>query len=128
VSVLRCSPRQLYEASRLADRCGDAIVQELHGDRVLVLLATHGARPDLALELDHDGNVVARQYLDLAHQDHDDGLDDFGDEQELPYPVDLRHARPAPQCECPDALGDDGLCHRCGRTLPAHTDSVAEVA
>ena len=48
---------------------------------MLLLLATRldaegRAEPDLALELDRDGQVVASQFLELAHQDNDDDLDD----------------------------------------------------
>jgi hypothetical protein len=79
-------------------------------------LATRGGEPDLALELDPDGKIVARQFLDLAHREPDE-LDDLGEEERLPYPVDLSHARPAPLCECPESRADDGTCGRCGRSL-----------
>jgi hypothetical protein len=55
VNGIRCSPRQLFEASRLADRCGSAFMAELDGGRVLMLLATAGLEPDLALELERPG-------------------------------------------------------------------------
>jgi hypothetical protein len=81
MNVLHLSPRQLFEASRLADRLGPAFAQELDGGRLLLLMATRfradgRLEPDLALELDSDGQVVAAQYLELAHQDNDDDLDD----------------------------------------------------
>jgi hypothetical protein len=53
MNALRVSPRQLFEASRLADRTGPTFMQELAGGRLLVLLSTGGqSQPDLALELD----------------------------------------------------------------------------
>jgi hypothetical protein len=129
MNALRVSPRQLFEASRLADRTGSAFMQELAGGRLLVLLSTGGqSQPDLALELDRDGNIVARQFLDLAHQEPDDGFADFGEEEPLPPPVDVSQARPAPLCECPDPFADDGFCARCGRTLATGAQGVPEAA
>jgi hypothetical protein len=122
---LHLSPRQLYEASRLADRLGPAVAHGLDRGRVLLLMATRldaegRAEPDLALELDRDGQVVASQFLDLAHRDEpDDELADLSDEQRLPEPVDVRHARAAKRCECDDPFAHEGFCARCGRSLPA---------
>ena len=132
---LHLSPRQLFEASRLADRLGPAFAQELDGGRLLLLMATrldaHGrAEPDLALELDRAGQVVAAQYLELRHREvEDDELSDFGDEQPLPPPLDLADARPAPRCECGDeAIGHEGSCVRCGRALPDDAQAVPDPA
>ena len=122
MNALRLSPRQLFEASRLADRLGPAFAQQLDSGRLLLLLATRfrpdgQLEPDLAVELDGDGRVVASQFLELAHPD-DDGLDDLSDERPLPPPVDVSRARPAPTCGCPDAIVDEGYCTRCGRSRP----------
>lgn len=120
-SGLRLTPRQLFEASRLADRLGPTYAEELDGGRVLLLLATRldgtgAATPDLAVELDADGRIVGSQYLELRHRDNDE-FSDLGDEQPLPPPEDVRDARPAKLCECPAPFGHDGHCVRCGRTL-----------
>jgi hypothetical protein len=117
-AALRVTPRQLFEASRLADRHGPAFAEELAGGRVLLLLATgRQDEPDLALELDAHGQVVARQFLELAHRDDDDPCADFGEEQELPSPVDLSHARPGQRCTCPSPRNDDGTCGICGHVV-----------
>jgi hypothetical protein len=79
--------------------------------------------PNLTLELDGDGEVIARQVLTLHRRDDDDGLDDFSEEQPLPDPVDVSRARPARMCGCDDPLADGGSCARCG-----HTVAVAELA
>jgi hypothetical protein len=120
MNALRVSPRQLFEASRLADRTGSAFMQELAGGRLLVLLSTGGqSQPDLALELDRDGQVVARQVLDLTRPDEDDEFSDLAEEEQGVVYVDpfAEGARPAPLCGCPDPFGHDGTCARCGRTL-----------
>jgi hypothetical protein len=124
VNALHVSPRQLYEASRLADRIGPAYMAELDGGRILMLLATRGGEPDLALELDEAGNIVARQHLDLAHRG-EDPCEDFGDEQELPPPVDVRDARPALRCTCPSPRADEETCGRCGHLLPLEVVEAA---
>ena len=120
MNALRVSPRQAFEIGRLLDRTGDGIVYA-HGEIVTVLVDVYGTgSPNLALELDQDGEVIARQVLSLHRRDADDGLEDFGEEQPLPGPVDLSHARPAPVCECGDhALGHEGSCVVCGRALMA---------
>jgi hypothetical protein len=126
MNALRVSPTQLFEASRLADRTGPTVMQELAGGRLLVLLSTGGqSQPDLALELDRDGEIVARQFLPLRHQDPDDEFSDLGDEEPLPPPLDLSHAKPAAVCECDGPLADNGVCARCGLSLP---EQVAEAA
>jgi hypothetical protein len=79
--------------ARLLDRTGDGIV---YGDAeiVTVLVDVYGTgSPNLALELDRDGDVIAKQVLTLHQDPDDDGRGDFGDEQPLPEPVDT--ARPA---------------------------------
>jgi hypothetical protein len=91
-----------------------------------VLLSRGGqSQPDLALELDRDGEVIAKQVLTL-HRVDDDGLEDFSDEEPLAY-VDAfsEGARQAPRCECPDGYADGGTCGRCGHDLP---EAVAEAA
>jgi hypothetical protein len=100
-NALRVTTRQAYEVARLLDRTGDGIVYR-DAEIVTVLVDVYGTgSPNLALELDRDGDVIAKQVLTL-HQDHDDdGRGDFGDEQPLPEPVDIRHARPALRCTCP---------------------------
>jgi hypothetical protein len=129
-AALRVTPRQLYEASRLADRTGPAFMQELEGGRLLMLLATNAqAEPDLAFELDSAGNIVARQFLDLAHPyDREDELSDLSDEEPLPPPIDVSHARPAKVCEGDDPLADDGVCTWCGHVLPVDSEAVPEAA
>lgn len=108
----------------MADRLGPAVASQLDGGRVLLLMATRFRadgllEPDLALELDRDGQVLASQFLDLRHRDdEDDEFSDLGDEEPLPDRLDLSHARPAKRCECPEPFGDGGLCLRCGHTLP----------
>jgi hypothetical protein len=47
-----------------------------------------------------------------------DDLSDLSEERPLPDPVDLSEARPAPRCQCPTPLADDGTCARCGHDLP----------
>jgi hypothetical protein len=129
MNALRVSPRQLFEASRLADRTGPAFMQELNGGRLLVLLSTGGqAEPDLALELDRDGNILARQFLDLTHQEPEDEFADLADEQPLPPPLDVSHARPAQVCGCGDPLADDGVCTWCGHVLPMEAEAVPGAA
>jgi hypothetical protein len=124
MNALWVTPRQLFEASRLADRLGPVLAQQLDDARVLLLMATRldangRAAPDLALELDRDGQVIATQYLDLRHRDdEDDGLADLADvEEPVPVPVDVSQARPAKPCSCTDPFAHDGFCARCGRTL-----------
>ena len=87
---------------------------------------TSKAEPDLAVELDRDGQVVAQQYLALRHRAPDtnvspaneDEFTDLSDEAPLPVPLDVSQARPAKACECPDAIGHDGACVLCGHALP----------
>jgi hypothetical protein len=70
---------------------------------------------------------LARQVLDLTRPDEDDEFSDLSEEEPLTYLNPYSEgARPAPLCDCPDALGDDGLCHRCGRTLPDSTSAQHE--
>ena len=129
MSALVLTPRQLWEASRLADRCGDALLQDLDGGRLLVLLST-GAQnePDLALELGPDGEILARQFLSLRHQDAEDPCADFSEEEELPDAVDLSHARPAPRCSCPHPRHDGSgeTCSICGHGLAVEAVGVPE--
>lgn len=131
---LRVTPRQLFEASRLADRLGPAFAQGLNGGRLLLLMATKldadgRAEPDLALELDADGQVVAAQYLDLAHPADEDEFGDLADDEApLPEPLDMSQARPAKVCECPAPWGDDGTCGICGHALAASATTWASSA
>jgi hypothetical protein len=118
LSALTLTPRQAFEVARLLDRTGDGIV---YGDAgiVTVLLDLYGTgSPNLALELDGEGEVIARQVLSLHRCDVDDGAEDFGEEEPLPPPVDVRDARPAKRCECDEPFGDEDVCLRCGRSLP----------
>jgi hypothetical protein len=119
------TPRQAYEVARLLDRTGDGLVAA-HDGVVTVLVDVYGTgSPSLALELDADGEVIARQLLSLHHRDaEDDGLDDFGEEEPLPYRIDLSQARPAPRCECPAPRHDDGTCGICGRRLPVEAAAL----
>jgi hypothetical protein len=94
-------------------------MHELAAGRMLILLDVFGVgAPNLALELDQDGAVIAKQVLSLRRPDDEDPCGDLGDERELPPPIDLRHARPAPRCECADPRVDDGTCAICGHDLP----------
>jgi hypothetical protein len=123
MNALTITPRQAWEISRLLDRTGNGIVYAEHGI-VTVLIDVFGVgSPNLALELDGEGEVIARQVLSLRRDGEDDGLDDFGDEQPLPYPIDVSQARPARLCECPAPRHDDGICGVCGHNLP---EAVAE--
>jgi hypothetical protein len=124
LTVLALSARQAFEVARLLDRHGDGILAAEDGIVTLLIDVYGVGRPSLALELDGDGEVIARQALTLHAQD-DDGLDDFSDEEPLPYPVDLRHARPALRCTCPSPRVDGDTCGRCGHLLP---EPVAEAA
>jgi hypothetical protein len=54
-----------------------------------------------------------------------DDLSDLSEERPLPDPVDLAEARPAPRCQCPTPLADDGTCARCGHDLPALAGEVS---
>jgi hypothetical protein len=103
MNVLRLTPRQAFEVSRLLDRTGDGIVYA-HEGVLTVLVDVYGVgSPNLALELDGDGEVIARQVLSLRRRDgEDDELDDFSEEEPLVY-VDAfsEGARPAPMCQCP---------------------------
>jgi hypothetical protein len=132
-ALLHLTPRQLYEAARLADRLGPAYAHQLDSGRLLLLLATRfrpdgQLEPDLALELAGDGRVVASQYLDLAHSEDPDDLSDLSDERPLPPSIDVSHARPAKVCECDEPLGHDGLCVVCGRTLRDGVGALREAA
>jgi len=49
----------------------------------------------------------------------------LGDEEPLPDPVDVRHARPAKRCECVEPFADDGLCLRCGHSVAAEPAEAA---
>jgi hypothetical protein len=83
--------------------------------------------PNLALELDQDGEVIAKQVLSLRHPDEDE-FADLGEEEPQPDPIDMRNARPAPVCDCPKPRHDDGNCGICGRSLPAEALRVPEPA
>jgi hypothetical protein len=130
VNALTVTPRQPFEASRLADRIGPAYMAELDGARVLMLLATRGSEPDLAPELDAAGNGIARRFRDLAHRDDgEDDLSDLSDERPLPDPIDISKARPAPRCECLVPRRHDGFtCGICGWTLSGDAPEAAEAA
>lgn len=54
-----------------------------------------------------------------------DDLSDLSEERPLPDPVDLSEARPAPRCQCPTPLADDGTCARCGHDLPEQVPEAA---
>jgi hypothetical protein len=117
VNVLPVTPRQAFEVARLLDRTGEGIV---YGDSgiVTVLVDVYGVgEPTLALELDADGEVIARQALTLRRPDADP-CDDFDDEEPLPPPVDIEDARPALRCTRPSPRADDGICARCRHLLP----------
>jgi hypothetical protein len=129
LSVLTLTPRQAYEVSRLLDRTGDGIVYAHEGVLTLLVDVFGSGSPNLALELDENGDVIAKQVLTLHRRDAEDEFADLGDEQELPPPVDLRDARPAPRCECPGARTDDGItCCVCGHLLPGEAQEVVEAA
>jgi hypothetical protein len=60
MNALTITPRQAFEVARLLDRTGDGIVYG-EGEVVTVLLDVYGTgSPNLALELDGDGEVIAR--------------------------------------------------------------------
>lgn len=128
MNQLTITPRQAFEVARLLDRTGDGIVYADDGI-VTVLVDVFGAgSPNLALELDGDGEVIARQVLSLRRRDEDD-LDDFSEEEPLPPPLDVSHARPAKVCECTDPLADAGVCTWCGHVLlPVDAQAVPEAA
>ena len=67
LTVLTITPRQAFEVSRLLDRTGDGVVAA-HRDGMVVLLvdARGTGRPNMALELDRDGEVVATQVLAMT--------------------------------------------------------------
>ena len=120
LTVLTITPRQAFEVARLLDRTGDGIVYAQDGIVTLLLDVYGTGQPNLCLELDGDGAVIARQALSLHRQDGEDGFEDFSDEEPLPPPVDVRDARPAPRCTCPSPRhdGDSETCLLCGHLLP----------
>jgi hypothetical protein len=123
VNALRVTPRQLFEASRVLDRSGDGILTVHEGVLTLLVVVFGVGSPNLALELDRDGEVIARQVLSLRRQEPED---EFSEEEPLVY-VDpySEGAKPAPRCECPSPRADDGTCGVCGHSLP---EAVAEAA
>lgn len=127
LNALTITPRQAYEVARLLDRTGDGIVFADAGIVTVLVDALGSGSPNLALELNGDGEVIARQVLSL-HRPDDDGLDDLGEEEPLPEPVDVRNARPAKRCGCPEPRRDGETCCICGRSLPADAVTVTPAA
>jgi hypothetical protein len=99
---------------------------------VTVLVDVYGTgSPNLALELDGDGEVIARQVLSLRRREaeEDDGFEDFGEEEPLAYLNPYSEgARPAKVCECPVPRHDDGTCGICGHVVPVDAQGVAQAA
>jgi hypothetical protein len=127
-TTMTLTPRQAFEVARLLDRTGDGIV---YGDAEIVtlLVDVYGTgSPNLALKLDRDADVIASQALTL-HRPDEDELDDLGEEEPLPYPGDLSHARPARRCECPHPRHDgDETCSICGHLLAVEAGTRGRLA
>ena len=74
---------------------------------------------------------VSLAYPGEAAVNDADDFSDLSEERPLPDPIDLSQARPAPRCECPEALydaEDPYNCLVCGRLLPGAAQGVAEAA
>jgi hypothetical protein len=70
--VIASIPRVAFEVARLLDRTGDGIVADLDGV-LTVLVDVYGTgSPNLALKLDRDGEVIAKQVLSFARHDVED--------------------------------------------------------
>jgi len=95
-------------------------VADLYGVLTVLLNVYGTGSPNLALELDRDGEVIAKPVLSLAcHDAEDDEYSDLAEEEEPLVWVDpyAEGARLAKTFECHEPFAHDGLSARCGRTL-----------
>jgi hypothetical protein len=77
--ALRVTPRQAYEIARLLDRAGDATLTDLDGRLGLLIDRDRVGQPNLVLELDANGAVVAMRALTryVVEGEQDDEFDDL---------------------------------------------------
>ena len=64
-TALRVTPPAAFEVAQLLDRTGDGIATAHDGIVTLLADVYRTGSPNLALELDQDGEVIARQTLTL---------------------------------------------------------------